>query len=441
MHGEGERKAGLVPFPKFFAVLGYAGFCFVLVFMLAEAASRVILPIYHRIHYRHLISLISTSRNNSENLLGERRGIGKIGALFSDNVWLDMCSASPAYAGYAWAEDYWKEQRTETEFENSHSAPYEPLRVWGMWEWHGKYINMDESGMGARRRTVNLVQPSCESRHALKVWVFGASNAWGFGTPDFATIPSYISTKLNAERDSCVEVINLGVDGYDTNQEVVYLMQQLKAGGRPDAVVFFDGYCDAYVGAAGPRNPLTHWDYNEIKAKYESGILNWPDLEKRSYFLTIINKLRWQSQARQGIKSNQNSTVQVLATMDNYELNLNLARMLAKEYGFDAYFFWQPYVQYGRKPLVQFEQVLIEDEAIHAVYEEADRRAAKTGKFVFLGRIFDQTRQPIYIDTVHLGPLGNEIIAGAIVLQIQPALLARKAKLEEAAKGKPSSSP
>lgn len=441
MRGEGEKKPGLVPFPRFFAVLGYAGFCFVLFFMLAEAATRVVLPIYHRIHYRHFISLISGGRYNSEKLLGERRGIGKIGAFFSDNMWLDMCSASPAYAGYAWAEYFWREQRAETQFEDTHPAPYEPFRVWGMWEWHGKYVNMDRTEMGARRRTVNLFQPGCESQRAQQVWVFGASNAWGFGTPDFATIPSYLSSKLNAEKDSCVEVINLAVDGYDTNQEVVYLMQLLKTGGRPDAVIFFDGYCDAYVGATGPRNPLTHWDYNEIKRKYESGILNWPDLEKRSYFLTIINKLRRQSQAGEGINSDQKLTGQVLATMDNYELNLHLARLLAEEYGFDAYFFWQPYVKYGKKPLVHFEQCLVDDKAIHAVYEEADHRAAETGKFIFLGGVFDEVKEPVYIDTVHLGPLGNEIIAGVMAARVQPVLSRRKAKLEAVAKGKPSSSP
>lgn len=441
MHHEGEKKPGLVPFPRFFAVLGYAAFCCVLVFVLAEAATRIVLPIYHRIHYHRYVSHVTGAEINSEILLGQRRGIGRIGALFFDNMWLDMCSASPAYAAYDWAEDFWREQRAETEFENSHPAPYEAFRVWGMWERHGKYVNVDKTEMGTRRRTWNLLQPGCESRDTQKVWVFGASNAWGFGTPDVETIQSNLSRKLNAERGNCVEVINLGVDGYNSNQEVVYLMQQLKAGGRPDAVVFFDGFADAYVGTIGPGIPSTHWDYNEIKAKYERGSLNWPDLVKRSHLLSAINTLRLRFHARPRAPSGQDMGAQVRATMDNYELNLHLARLLAKEYGFEAYFFWQPYVQYGRKPLVQFEQVLIEDEAIHAVYEEADRRATKTGSFVFLGRIFDQTQEPIYIDTVHLGPLGNEIIAGAISSQIQPALSDRKAHLSERSKGKTVSSP
>jgi lysophospholipase L1-like esterase len=440
MQREEEKKPGLVPFSRFFAVLGYVAFSCVVLFLLAEGATRIVLPIYHRIHYYRYIHGAGGAMLDSESFLSQRRGIGKIGAFFSDNIWLDLCSASPAYAGFAWAEDYWKEQRMETKFEKSHPAPYEPLRVWGMWEWHGKFINLDPTERGARRRTVNALQPGCASRNAQKVWVFGASNAWGLGDPDFATIQSYLSKKLNAESDDCVEVVNLGVDGYVTNQEVVYLMQQLKAGGRPDAVIFFDGYCDAFVGAVTPGIATTHWDYNEIRAKYQSGLMSWPDLVKRSDFLTIVNKLRLHSRARQGVNSGENLPALVKATMDNYESNLHLARMLAKEYGFDTYFFWQPYVLYGKKPLDPFEQTLTESDAIHAVYEEADRRAAENRDFIFLGRVFDQTKEPVYIDTVHLGPRGNEIIAGAMASQIEPGLRARKANLGEASKVKGKSS-
>jgi lysophospholipase L1-like esterase len=435
MRHEAEKKPGLVPFPRFFAVLGYGVFCCVVMFILAEAASRVVFPTYY-----HFMSPLLRAGPHSENLMSQRRGAGILGGLFFGNAWLDMCSASPAYAGYSWAEDFWKEQRTRYEIETFHPAPYEAFRVWGTEESHGRYINVDKTEMGARRRTINPFQPGCDTRHAQKIWVFGASTTWGYGTPDLATIPSYLSKKLNAEGGNCAEVINLGVDGYNTNKELVYLIQQLKSGERPDTVIFYDGYADAYVGTLGPGIPSTHWDYDEIKAKQESGIWNWPNLVKRSYFLTFLNKLMSRSHP-QGVHSDQDLAARVRATTDNYELNLHLARLLAKEYGFDAYFFWQPYVLYGKKPLVPFEQSMWDDKAIYAVYEEAGRRAAETGNFVFLGRIFDQVKAPIYIDSVHLGPLGNEIIAGTIASQIQAALMNRKAKLAEASKGKTSASP
>jgi lysophospholipase L1-like esterase len=431
MSPDREKKPGLVPFPRFFSVMGYSVFCCVAILILAEAASRCVGPVYH-----HFSSPLLNVGPDSRNLLSQRRGAGFISGLFFDNVWLDMSSASPAYIGYAWSEEFWREQRARFIFENSRPAPYEPFRVWGIEESHAKYINVDITDTGARRRTVNIFPPGCESRLAQKVWVFGASTTWGYGTPDSETIPSNLSRKLNGVGGNCVEALNMGVDGYNTNQELVYLMQLLKQGQRPDAAVFFDGYADAYVGTLGPGIASTHWDYNEIKAKQQSRVINWPDLAKRSAFLSLMDRLRDHLRRGHAAVSDKEMAARVKATMDNYESNLHLIRILANEYGFDAFFFWQPYVLYGRKPLVPFEQNQVDNEAIHDVYKEADRRAAETGSFIFMGGAFDQVKEPVYVDYVHLGPLGNEIVAGIMATQIQPALSNRKAKQGEASRGK-----
>jgi len=49
-----------------------------------------------------------------------------------------------------------------------------------------------------------------------------------------------------------------------------------------------------------------------------------------------------------------------------------------------------------------------------ATYREAERRAAQEGNFVFLGGVFDSTKEPVYIDQGHLGPRGNEVVAQSI---------------------------
>jgi len=414
MRREGEERPGLVPFERFFAVLGYVSFCCVLMFFLAEVASRVAVPVYRhfKLPYRHFRS----------------RG----GTLFT-NAYIDGISASPAYDGYAWAEDFWKEQRARWEELRTSFYPYEPFRIWGTQLDRGKYINVDNTEMGAMRRTVNALQPGCDKQTGIKIWFFGASTSWGYGVPDFATIPSYLSPRLNAGSGSCVEVINLGVDGYNTNQEAIYLTQKLKAGWRPDVVIFYDGFDEAAIGSSEPGLPEAHWFYRDIKAKSESSILSWPDLVKRSYFLQAITYLKWRYQRRRAaIPSDQEWAVRARADMDNYESNRRLVALLCSEYGFDAYFFWQPCIMYGDKPLVPYEQAITEVPSVHAdyaairaVYEEADRRSAASGKFIFLGRVFDGVKEPVYIDQVHLGPRGNEIIAGAIASAIQPSLIKR----------------
>jgi hypothetical protein len=52
------------------------------------------------------------------------------------------------------------------------------------------------------------------------------------------------------------------------------------------------------------------------------------------------------------------------------------------------------------------------------VYEEAERRSLTSKDFVFLGRVFGQCDEPIYIDWHHVAPRGNEIIAQAIEQEI-----------------------
>jgi hypothetical protein len=59
---------------------------------------------------------------------------------------------------------------------------------------------------------------------------------------------------------------------------------------------------------------------------------------------------------------------------------------------------------------------------LQAVYSEAEQRSAARADFVFLGHLFDNVKEPIYIDWAHLGPRGNEIIASAIADRLLPLL-------------------
>jgi hypothetical protein len=113
---------------------------------------------------------------------------------------------------------------------------------------------------------------------------------------------------------------------------------------------------------------------------------------------------------------------------------MRLARALADAYKFKLYSFWQPLLTYGHKPLVPFEQRMATADAsklsadnaclvmMTATYGEAKRRAIQDGTFVFLGGVFDSTKEPVYIDQGHLGPRGNELVAQAIAncLRDQP---------------------
>lgn len=328
--------------------------------------------------------------------------------------------ASPVYAGAQWAREFWREESLRQEKPRS----YVPFRLWGITEWHGNYVNNDLGMGGFLRRTTN--PRNCIPSNSVNVWTFGGSTMYGVGVPDWATMPSYLSRELNAGAQNCVVVSNFGVEGYVTDQELILLEEQLKAGGRPDVVIFYDGLNDS-MAQCPPGLPTPHGAYRTIKSRIEGSLAGRVDFLQKSYTLRLAGELLARFHHHPSVAV-QASDVQprIMSVMSKYEANMRLVRALADAYKFKLYSFWQPLLTYGHKPLVPFEQQMAGTDTskipadnacllmIGATYGEAERRAAKDGKFVFLGAVFDSTKEPVYIDQGHLGPRGNEVVAQAI---------------------------
>jgi hypothetical protein len=380
-------------FERFFAFLGYSIFCVLLAAALVELGAFAIWSAKHG------------RRPSRQEKLG---------------------STSPAYAAYPWAAEFWKEEQQRRK---ALHGDYVPFRVWSVAQWHGKYVNADSSETGTWRRTSNPSRPNCEKQPIQTIWMFGGSTLYGSGVPDWATIPSYLSQNLNAESGVCAKILNFGVEGYVSNQELMLLTEQLKAGRRPDIVIFYDGANDSYIGMFAPGIATAHWDYVAIKARVEGSIVGKLEFLRNSFALRLIRE----SFARRMVSVAENAGIansRGIAVLDNFEANLRIARALGEAYGFKVYCFWQPSLAYGSKPLAPYEQELVNLDAnspegsafpkMSVAYGEAERRAARSGDFVFLGRLFDAAQPPLYLDRwMHLGPQGNELAAKAIAGNIE----------------------
>lgn len=373
---------------RFFATVGRSAAAFVVIAIVLEIFSFAALSIYRRVHRDPLSP-----------------------------------QKSPAYDSESWGADFWKEQSA---FWSSARSNYLPFMVWSVRKWHGKYINTDDSEMGTWRRTVQAMSPDCKKSVVLKLWVFGGSTVYGIGTPDWATIPSYLAQILNADHAVCWEVMNLGSEGYVTNQEMILLIQQLKAGRRPDVAVFYDGVNEALVGGFSPGDATEHWTFDAIKAKFERPQAGRLSFLKLSYTVQLVQTLRQsENQDHYPTFSGEQLAAKAQATLENYKANLKIIQMLAKEHGFKTYFFWQPLLEFGNKPLTPFEQKLKEarrtelggrvQRGLVAVYNEAERESKVPSDYVFLGHAFDDVKDLIYVDEFHLDPRGNEIMAERIV--------------------------
>jgi len=386
-------RVGLRPFIAFF---GYAVISLIIVSLLGEFGAFVVLTAYHW-------------------------------------VWPDtqdnFADTSPAYNGYPWASEFWNEEKSR--WKSQHGS-YEPFRIWGVAPWHSKYINTDDSPNGTLRRTVNPV--GCEKQPRIDVWMFGGSTLYGTGVPDWATLPSFVSRDLNSAGLGCMEVTNFGAEGYVTNQEVMLLIEQLKIGRRPGIVVFYDGLNDSFAGAVSPGVPSAHMSLANIKARVEGSLAGRIDFLRNSSALQLamsaVNSLRRSSAAEPGAEETRSRAA---ATLDNYEANLRIARILGEAYGFRVFCFWQPAFVYGHKTLDPFEVRIADNEAtkgtfhiLAAVYQHAERRAQTDGEFMFLGNIFDSVKEPVYVDKwMHLSPLGNQFVARSVAEYVEGSLKAQ----------------
>ena len=377
---------------RFFAILGRSVFAFILLAGAVEVFSFVALHFYNS---RHRDPLIPQN--------------------------------SPAYDREPWGREFWAEQSS---FWSQARSKYLPFTVWSAREWHGKYINTDTSEMGMWRRSIQAMNDGCSKIGVRTIWVFGGSTVYGIGTPDSETIPSYLARDLNTNPSSCVSVTNFGAEGYVTNQEVILLLEQLKAGRKPDIAIFYDGINDALVGGFSPGIPTAHWNFEMIRAKFENPSTRKLDCLKLLYSSQLIKLIRENHSSEDNVAISDSELKQrAQSTLNNYEGNLKAIRILARAYGFKPYFFWQPVLAFGDKPLATFEKQLSDARreelagrvyrGLHAVYVEAERQSDTSRDFAFLGHVFDDVKDPIYIDEFHLDPHGNELIAQLIAEAVQ----------------------
>ncbi|MCB2263194.1 MAG: hypothetical protein LGR52_09705, partial [Candidatus Thiosymbion ectosymbiont of Robbea hypermnestra] len=84
----------------------------------------------------------------------------------------------------------------------------------------------------------------------VRLFTFGASTMWGWGARDDYTVASHLSKLLHA-RGYRVQVTNYGQPSYVGTQETIALLRAIHQGGRPDIVLFYDGYSDVMIAASG----------------------------------------------------------------------------------------------------------------------------------------------------------------------------------------------
>ena len=332
------------------------------------------------------------------------------------------------YASQNWAERYWHE------FWLSRKVQYYPYVGWRRAPFKGETIEIDQNGV--------RVTPDADCRaNSFKVFTFGASEMWGTGAPNWETIPAYLQQGLEKLQQRPVCVMNFAEAAYVSMQDVIMLLMQLRSGNVPDVVLFYNIGSDIYAAYQSGRAGV-HQNLDRLAAKFDGPqepprfadqFIDW--LRRRSSYALVyelIGKLsianpQHEDPTPSKLVNYESMGIPVAplseAIVQHYLANDKIVSGLAQTYGFKYFFFLPPRIFRGNKPLTAEEQAMkykAETEAAFfklyiAVYQILEREASQDRHLYSMTHIFDHYDSLIWIDEVHVTPIGNQLIATSML--------------------------
>jgi len=147
-------------------------------------------------------------------------------------------------------------------------------------------------------------------------------------------------------------------------------------------------------------------------------------------YLMSTNTARVLAEKSKGGEARKDPSVIAQETMHTYMENVEFVQALAKQYGFQPAFFWQPTISLGHKHLTPAEQTArdtarartpgLEDanQAAYALFQ-----ANCQAPLFCIMDAFDRAEGTIYFDDAHVDAEGNRLIAKKMydALHAQPA--------------------
>jgi hypothetical protein len=331
------------------------------------------------------------------------------------------------YSDSAWLKAY------HEEFARSYPLRWRPYVYWRRKPYRGEYINVDTNGL---RMTPTPAPSAPASAQPLKIFIFGGSSLWGTGARDAFTIPALIASELQHDGLN-VEVTNFGETGYVSTQELIALLLELRAGRRPDVVVFYDGVNDTF-SAFQQRRPGLPQNENHRVADFNlsrddptrQGRFLLREMARRLAMVDLTRRLLRRSGAADSVSPRPGYDSLAGLVVRTYLSNLELLQSLSEHYRFEPLAYWQPTI-FQKSRLTKYESVERAKAAEMAgFFEETYARmesSAPDGLVHDLSQVFADWPDPVYIDWMHLGEAGNAVIAQRIARDILATKAARRA--------------
>lgn len=285
----------------------------------------------------------------------------------------------------------------------------------------------------------------------IGIHVFGSSLVWGLGVPDSATVTAHMVRILEDRFERPFRIMNHGVVGWVSTQQLLQLIFLLRDGLRPDIVIFINGFNDvlsAYQsGSAG-----NHYKLEPIASRVEGRTDTAPSpsvLEQTAWSTNtahLLQTLGYRRPARtEGFEDERDATPSRSEGLSEevaevYRRNMRFVSVLGNAHGYRSFFFLQPSVWTGGKPLTEHEQVVRTGgfpgypdgsdpayiEYFRRSYARIDSIMGTEDGFSSLAGVFDTVVQTVYFEPsgCHVTAEANRMIAEYVCDRISPAVSA-----------------
>ncbi len=324
------------------------------------------------------------------------------------------------YAKKPWAAELWREWR-----EMESESQYKAFVVWRDPPFAGEMVNIDSEGL---RRTYHT---DCRPG-AYTIWMFGNSALLGEGSRDWETIPSLLAQRYEQSgHPACVK--NFADRGWVGTQELIQLMLALKSSPvKPNLVIFYDGVSDTFLPYETTAGDV-HGNYETMKSWFtEAHALQDPGfayLEKTNTYRELLRlSTRWGGLGASPPPaiSPATATESARKTFDNYLKNTEIAETLGQKFGFRCAFFVQPTALIDAKPLTAEEERIRQNSehtnpGIRLLFQTTYSlfRSIRQPDFFYLGDIFNNHSERLFIGFSHVTPEANDLVAGTIFQDLQ----------------------
>lgn len=338
--------------------------------------------------------------------------------------------------------------RTIFEEYSAPSTEYRSFIAFRRKEFSGNAVTIDIQGF--RGSTNHRINDS--------VWFLGGSTMWGTGADDARTIPSYFADKTGEH------VLNLGESGFHSLQELIQMQLLLSEGFSPKEVIFYDGVNDGYYFCQRDSNYQIRHAYTSRWQTLDSDLAKAQTVLNKNPIVNVdrlhsflfefysapINYFRKiETEKENRTKHTSSTPLNEIEPTKTYlhcadpdyarkAANILLmswrsAAAILNERNIRTWFILQPVAAYYPDKheldyIIDYEKQRIVNEAgsyrvfYNIVASEFKRTCSEysdCNSFLNLSDLFFELEENFFIDSCHLSPNGNELVADALVRKLR----------------------